>query len=357
MLAHELRNPLAPIRNIVQIMRLRGPHPPWLGAAQDVIERNVDQLVRLVDDLLDVSRITLGKIRVDRRPVDLAAVIAQAVEMSGPVIQAKQHKLTVAEADEPITLSGDVTRLTQVVSNLLNNAAKYTEEGGEITLSTARDGGEAVIRVADTGIGLAPEMIEAVFEPFTQVERSLDRSQGGLGIGLTLARRLVEMHDGRITARSDGPGRGSEFEVRLPILTAAPEPAPPKPPAKVAPRRVIVVDDNVDAAETLAWLLRAAGHQVVTAYDGRSAVDAAPVFRPEVVLLDIGLPGMDGYEVARRIRALAAHRGTPIVALSGYGLASDREQSRAAGFDVHLVKPVDLGQLMGLIGAAAVPAA
>jgi signal transduction histidine kinase len=357
MLAHELRNPLAPLRNAVHIMRVREPADPALAAARDVIDRNVTHLTRLVDDLLDVSRITHGRIQLKAEPVELTAVVDQAAEVSGPLIARHRHRLAIARPPAPVWVRGDATRLTQVVANLLNNAAKYTEDGGRITVTVAADGADAVIRVRDTGIGLMPGMLERVFELFTQAERALDRSQGGLGVGLSLVRRLVELHGGRVTAASDGPGSGSEFAVRLPRLADAPaadRPAEDRPPAATpAGRRVLVVDDNADAADSLALLLRVGGHEVRLAYSGPDAVAAAGAFRPHVILLDIGLPGMDGYEVARRLRAGPA-AGAVLAALTGYGQDEDRRRAAAAGFDHHFVKPVPPEAIQDLL--AGVPA-
>jgi PAS domain S-box-containing protein len=358
MLAHELRNPLAPIRNAVEVFRLLGPADPDLEWARDMIGRQVQQLTRLVDDLLDVSRITRGKIALRKEPVDLAAVVARAVETSRPLLDARGHELTLDLPREPLRVEADATRLAQVVSNLLNNAARYTEEGGHIRLSVEPGRGEAVVRVRDDGMGIPAELLPQVFELFTQGDRSLARSEGGLGIGLTLVKRLVELHGGRVEARSAGPGRGSEFIVRL--RTLAPQPkrdmedggrGPSEVPPR--PRRVLVVDDNEDAAESLALLLRARGHEIRTAHDGPSALSVAEDFRPEVVFLDIGLPRMDGYEVARRLRVQPGREGLLLVALTGYGQDEDRRRAEEAGFDAHLVKPADLEALQRLLNAGA----
>ncbi len=346
MLAHELRNPLAPIRNALQIIGLQGSSESTLQWALEIIARNVHQLVRLVDDLLDVSRITRGKIRLQPEPLDMAAVVAQAVEISQPLIEARRHHLTVSVPPEPVWVHGDGTRLAQVLANLLNNAAKYTDEGGSIWLTLACENGDAVVRVRDTGIGIPPNMLASIFDLFTQVDRSLDRSQGGLGIGLTLARRLVEMHGGRLAASSAGANRGSEFVVRLPVLVRPPGPGVTANGAQdlaagAAPRRVLIVDDNVDGAQSLGLMLRLAGHEVCIAHDGPAALKTASDFRPDVVLLDIGLPEMDGYEVARRLRELPELADTLLVALTGYGQAEDRQRGREAGFHHYFVKPVD----------------
>jgi signal transduction histidine kinase len=348
MLAHELRNPLAPIRNAVHVLRLQAEGRPELDWARDVIDRQVRHLVRLVDDLLDVSRITRGKVRLQLEAVALAGVVAEAVEASNPEIAAREHRLEVTLPPAPVWVQGDATRLAQVVTNLLNNAAKYTDPGGHIQLTVGREGDEAVVRVRDNGVGIPLEMLSTVFNLFTQADRSLDRSQGGLGIGLTLVKRLVEMHGGRVEADSNGVGRGSEFVVRLPALAdtetrsagAAAVPAPPGGPCAV-----LLVDDNVDAAESLAILLRLGGCEVRVAHDGPSALAAARTSPPEFVVLDIGLPGMDGYEVARRLRAEPATRDAVLVAVTGYGREEDVARSREAGFDHHFVKPVEFAAL------------
>jgi signal transduction histidine kinase/DNA-binding response OmpR family regulator len=346
MLAHELRNPLAPIRNAVHVLRMRGTSEPGLQAVRDIIDRQVQQLVRLVDDLLDISRITRGKIRLQKEPLELAAVVEQAVEMSRPVIDSKRHQFTVTLPREPVRVNGDAVRLAQVVGNLLNNAAKYTADGGAIALTLEHGEDEAVIRVRDNGIGIPTEMLGSIFDLFTQVERSLDRSQGGLGIGLTLVHRLVEMHGGRVQAFSAGANQGSEFIVRLPTMAAA---TPKKAstngtaasPVQGPCCRVLVVDDNVDGADSLALLLRLGGHKVHVCHCGADALAAVDTFQPEIVLLDIGLPEMDGYEVARRLRALEGTQNILLVALTGYGQDRDIRRSREAGFDHHLVKPAD----------------
>jgi signal transduction histidine kinase len=358
MLAHELRNPLAPIRNAVQIMRLVGSADSELERSREMIDRQVEHMTRLVDDLLEVSRITGGKIKLQKQTVDLLAVAAQAVETSRPLIDARQHELTLCLPPEPILLDADPTRLAQVISNLLNNAAKYTEIGGHIWLTVSRQDGEAVVRVRDNGIGMPADLLPHVFDLFTQAERSLDRSQGGLGIGLTLARSLVTLHGGHISAHSEGPGKGSEFVVRLPELIEAKANAKDQmigeqPAARHFSRRVLVVDDNRDAAESIAMLLRLWGHDVRTALDGRSALEAAQTYRPDVVLLDIGLPNVDGYEVAKQLRHQLGDNGLLLVAVTGYGQTEDRRRSAEAGFNRHLVKPVNPAELEALFGPAA----
>jgi PAS domain S-box-containing protein len=410
MLGHELRNPLAPIRNAIHALRERERADPAASRLREIIDRQTQHMTRLVDDLLDVSRITSGRIELKSEAVDLNEVAVQAVETSRPAIEERRHRLVVETAPEPIWVEGDAVRLEQVVTNLLTNAAKYTEQGGEIRLLVGRSQGSesgspaAVLRVQDTGMGIAPEMQSRVFELFAQAERSLDRSQGGLGLGLTLVRRLVRMHGGDVSAHSEGLGKGSEFVIQLPLTEPGPASAALRLPQWQSPssaaspagradlpatelerpsfRRVLVVEDNVDAAETLAELLEMWGHEVRVVHDGPAAVDTALEHRPDVVLLDIGLPGMDGYEVARRLRAgrsaaplvgaaaaagsekAGAARGAApapeatwapfLIAITGYGQDADRSLSSAAGFDRHLTKPVD-PELLRELMASAVP--
>jgi PAS domain S-box-containing protein len=354
MLAHELRNPLAPIRNAVEVMRMLGPSDPNHQRARDLIERQVQQMGRLVDDLLDVSRITMGKIVFQKEPVELALVIARAVETSRPLIESRRHKLTVTLPPDPVMVEGDATRLAQVAANLLNNAAKYTGKGGHIWLTVEQGPEEAVLRVRDNGVGISAELLQKVFDLFTQGDRSLDRSEGGLGVGLTLVKSLVEMHRGRVEVHSEGSGKGSEFVVRLPILERRRERRQGNHQAETTrrssiSRRVLVVDDNVDAANSLALFLRMEGHEVHIANDGPTALEAAQTIRPEVVLLDIGLPRMDGYKVARRLRQQAGLHDLLLVAVTGYGQDEDRRRAREAGFDAHLVKPADPGALKQLL--------
>jgi signal transduction histidine kinase/DNA-binding response OmpR family regulator len=358
MLAHELRNPLAPIRNAVQILELAGPNDAHVATARDLIGRQVNHLVRLVDDLLDVSRITRGKINLVKAPVDISSVIAVAVESCRPIIDERRHSLELAMPPEPIRVNADLTRLAQVVLNLLNNAAKYTDEGGRLRLSVAVEQNQVVIRVRDNGTGIAPEMLPTIFDLFTQVDRTLDRSQGGLGLGLTLVRRLTEMHGGRVEANSAGTGKGSEFVVRLPLLSEESsadakqaDTGTGSRSVRSVRRRILIVDDNRDSAESLAMLLRVRGHDVRTAYDGKQGLAAAEDYRPGVFILDIGLPGLDGYGVARALRALPVFRSALLVALTGYGAEEDRRACYRAGFDAHLVKPVDLVPLFGLLEA------
>jgi signal transduction histidine kinase/ActR/RegA family two-component response regulator len=353
-LAHELRNPLAPLRNALHILKTPGVDAAISERARQMMERQVEQLVRLVDDLLDISRIMRGKIELRRAPVELATVVARAVETSQPLIDAGTHELSIALPSEPLWLNGDLVRLAQVVSNLLNNAAKYTEKGGKIWLIAAREKDEAVVRVRDTGIGIAPEMRSRIFNLFVQAGRAHDRAQGGMGIGLTLVRSLVEMHGGSVAVYSDGSGKGSEFIVKLPILKASGaedpnQPVASSPAGRLPPRRVLVVDDNADVAESLALLLRLEGHDVRVAYDGPSALEQAAAQPPELAFLDLGMPKMDGCELARRFRASPVLQNVLLVALTGWGQEEDRRRTKQAGFDHHLVKPVDPGALQSLL--------
>ncbi len=350
MLAHELRNPLAPILHAVNALRQLDPGSTQADWCKEVIERQVLHLSRLVDDLLDISRITQGKVKLQKERVDLHSVIHRAVETVRPFVESRRHELVLDLPPEPMVLEGDLVRLAQVVANLLHNAAKYTQNGGRIELGAERQNGEVVLRVRDNGMGIPDEMLGRIFDLFTQVDRSLSRSEGGLGVGLTLVRSLVTMHDGSVAARSEGPGQGTEFEIRLPAAAhvevtldnSTEHPAPP------ASRRVLVVDDNADSAESLAMILSLRGHEARTALDGPQALAVAREFRPAVVMLDIGLPGMDGYEVARRLRS--EHDGILLVALTGYGQDEDRRRSKEAGFDHHLVKPVDFAVLQEVMG-------
>jgi PAS domain S-box-containing protein len=354
MLAHELRNPLAPIRNAAQIIRLKGPPAPDLQWAREVIDRQVQQMTRLVDDLLDLSRISRGKIELRKRRIELAAIVNSAVEASRPLMEKWGHELTVTIPDDPIYLDGDLTRLSQALLNLLNNAAKYTEQAGRIWLSAEERGGDVLIRVRDNGVGIPAEMLSRIFDMFTQVDRTLERAQGGLGIGLTLVRQLVEMHGGRVDVMSGGVGQGSEFIVRLPVSRSRRDvDGQPTDPDSVGAAafpncRVLVVDDNKDAADSLGMLLRASGSEVRTANDGLQAVGAASVFRPEVVLMDIGLPKLNGYDAARRIRTELGDE-VVLVAVTGWGQEEDRRRSHDAGFDHHLTKPLAMETLQKLL--------
>jgi PAS domain S-box-containing protein len=356
MLAHELRNPLAPIRSALGIMAINREATPQTAWCRDVIERQTTHLTRLVDDLLDVSRITRGKLPMQTATMDLNAAVARAVEAARPLVESRKHRFDVSMPSDAIAINADMTRIVQVITNLLNNAAKYTPDGGAISLSVTTEGNNAVIRVKDNGIGIPAHMLEQVFDLFAQGERTLARTEGGMGIGLTLARRIVTLHGGSIGATSPGVGQGTEFTVRLPLL---PRYAAELPVARstqdYAPserRSVVVVDDNKDAAESMAMLLRTVGHDVHIENDGTAALQRLTAQLPDVVLLDIGLPGIDGYEVARRVRAHPGGEGVRIYAMTGYGQDEDRRRSLAAGFDGHLVKPVTPSDLFALVDAA-----
>jgi signal transduction histidine kinase/CheY-like chemotaxis protein len=356
MLAHELRNPLAPISNAVHILRVSEGDPAKLVWARELISRQLAQLVRLVDDLLDVSRITRGKIELEIESVDVAQVTAAALETSKPNIDAYGHTLSLQLPSEPLHLEGDFARVAQVLSNLVNNAAKYTPKGGRISLSAAREGDQVVFRIRDSGVGIPPEFLGSIFDAFTQVDRTLARSHGGLGIGLTLVRRLVEMQNGTVAVRSEGRNRGSEFTVRLPATTGvvtriATTAASAHPAPSPAGLRVLVVDDNHDVADSTASIMRMSGCDVHVAYDGKAAIESVQRLRPDAVLLDIGLPSIDGYLVAEHIRAQPENISTMIVAVSGYGQEQDRLRSKSVGFDYHVVKPIDPTVLAGLIGS------
>jgi PAS domain S-box-containing protein len=350
LLSHELRGPLAPLRNALHLLRQRPAEADGVGRLCDLAERQVQQLARLVDDLLDVSRIARGKLELRPEPVDAVRVAADALETVRPQVEARGQRLTVQLPPGPVPLEADAGRLVQVLVNLLTNAAKYTPAGGEITFSAAAPDGAVVFRVRDTGVGLAPEVLPRVFELFFQAEPG---AHGGLGIGLSLVRGLVEMHGGTAEATSDGPGRGCEFVVRLPAAAGAPGVRPTAPWTAPAPGpgrlRVLVVDDDVDGAESMALLVRLWGHEVCVAHDGPAALRLAAQGLPQAAVLDIALPGVDGYEVARRLRQLPELRGALVVALTGYGQEEDRRRAFEAGFDHHLTKPVDpelLGELL-----------
>jgi signal transduction histidine kinase len=352
-LSHELRNPLAPMRNAVDILKLKIPPESELQFAQDVIDRQIQQMSRIIDDLLDVSRITLGKLRLNKEPVDAATVVATAAMLMQPFVESRNHQLILDIAPEPIWLDADAARLTQVVGNLLTNAAKYTNEGGQICLTVARQGDQALIKVRDDGVGISAELLPLIFEPYIQGEHLLDQGQGGLGIGLALVRSLVEMHGGTVVVTSPGRGQGSEFVVNLPVRKEAPptirKETKREGQGPVVSHRILVVDDNVDSAVTLTRLLRHAGHEVQAAHSGLAALELARTVKPDVVLLDIGLPGMDGLEVARRLRCDLGLTESLLVAVTGYGHDDDRRRSEDAGFNAHLVKPVDLGALNALL--------
>jgi PAS domain S-box-containing protein len=353
MLSHELRNPVGPILNAVEVLEQLAPGDPDRGAPfRAVIARQAKHMKHLLDDLLDVSRVSQGKIQLQKQRVDLNVLLGQAVEVSRPMMIEKRHELSIVLAPQPMQLEADPTRLLQVFDNLLNNAAKYTDPGGHIAIVTAVADGEAVVTMRDDGIGMTPDLLARAFDLFVQGTRSLDRTQGGLGIGLTLVQTLVRMHGGSVRAFSEGPGCGSELVVRLPLasptdLNGARQ-APAVPAGVGAPLRVLVVDDNVDAAEMLGQLLTLSGHEVSLAHDGPAALAAAAAAPLDLVLLDIGLPGMDGYAVAAQLRA-TGHPGTALVALSGYGREDDIRRALDAGFDHHLVKPIDFAQLRQLV--------
>jgi signal transduction histidine kinase len=352
MLGHELRNPLAPIVTALQLMKLRGD-----GGTREheIIERQIEHVIRLVDDLLDISRITRGKAELQRGRVELAKVVGKAVEMASPLLERRRHRFTISVPPRGMLLDADEGRLAQVLSNLLTNAARYTPPAGAIALRAVRSGDEVEIVVSDTGIGIDAAMLPRIFDLFVQGKRSSDRAEGGLGLGLALVRNLVGMHGGTVEARSEGKNQGSEFIVRLPALPAdaATEPVVASRPAPVQPDgprlRVMVVDDNRDAAELLAEVLRFKGHDVVTMHDALEALGVVGEFKPDAAILDIGLPVMDGYELARRLRAHPTTRDTRLIAVTGYGQETDKAQAQAAGFDSHLVKPVDLTKLIGLL--------
>jgi signal transduction histidine kinase len=358
-LAHELRNPLAPIRNAVHLMRKVPIQDPAIAWSRDAIDRQVELLVRLVDDLLDVSRITQGKIKLNKAKIVIEEVIANAIETSRQIIDDRHHQLSIELPDEPLVVRGDLTRLAQVISNLLNNAAKYTDEGGRIRLKAESvvgpDGtGEAVIRIIDSGVGIPPEVLPELFQLFTQVERTIDRAQGGLGIGLALVRRLVELHGGSVSAHSEGSGQGAEFVVRLPLLRESTLGAPAaattaSPSAQQGKLRFLVVDDNVDSARSMGLLLKASGCDATSVFDGMSAIETAERERPDIVLLDLGMAGLNGYETARRLRDHPWGRQMLLIAVTGWGQQDARDQTKRAGFDGHLVKPAELHTIMELV--------
>jgi len=364
-LSHELRNPLAPIRNALHILRLAGADEQTRARVIDTMERQTANVIRLVDDLLELSRINEGRIELRKERIKLQSILRSALEASAPLVEAAGHELVVHQPEQPILLHADPVRLIQVISNLLNNAAKYSERGGKVILTARSAGTEAVISVRDSGIGIPPEMLDRIFEMFVQVDTSLERTRQGLGIGLTLVKRLVELHGGDVQARSEGRGKGSEFIVRLPAFTdqRAVTDGPPAPaPAGNERRRtdlvrfrILVVDDHHDSAESLATLLRLLGHEVRVVYDGPAALETARTFKPQVGLLDIGMPGMDGVELARRLRRDPELKDALLVALTGYGRDEDRQRSSEAGFDAHLVKPVDVPALNALLAQRAVP--
>jgi signal transduction histidine kinase/ActR/RegA family two-component response regulator len=351
-LAHELRGPLAPLHSALEILRRTNDDPGLLQQSRATMERQLGHLEHLIDDLLDVSRITRDKIDLRKDYIELASVIHQSLEACRPLAEAADHEIFLTLPPQPIYLHADPVRLAQVFSNILNNACKYTEPGGRISLTAERQGSDAMIRIQDSGIGILPDKLGSIFEMFTQTDRGSQRSQGGLGIGLWLVRRLVEMHGGSVEAWSEGLGLGSEFIVRLPVLIKTPVTPLPKPtaePPTLTPRRFLIVDDSKDAAMSLAMLLKISGNETRIAYDGLEAVEAARQFHPDVVLLDIGLPKLNGYDACRRIREQQGGKDMVMVALTGWGQEEDRRKSHEAGFDYHIVKPVDYQALMSLL--------
>jgi PAS domain S-box-containing protein len=353
MLGHELRNPLAPIRTALALLRRNWSDDPVVRRAHTVMDRQITHMVRLLDDLLDVARITNGRISLALEDVDLRQVVREAVEGVRPLIDARRHVLEVSSSPDPVPVHGDVTRLVQVFVNLLNNAAKYTDVGGTIRVNVSADDTHAYVRVVDTGTGISPRLLPKIFDLFTQDDRTLDRAQGGLGLGLTLVRRITELHGGSVEAYSKGRGLGSEFAVHLPLHVPLRRASVPEHPASPVRHsiRCLVVEDNVDAAQMLEFALEAEGHQVHLAYDGRDAVKAAATFKPDAIVLDIGLPRMNGYDAARAIRQLPGLNDVLIIAVTGYGQETDREQSRAAGCDYHFVKPIDLKSLLDVLAS------
>ena len=354
LLSHELRNPLSPILNALSILKHVRTDDPVIQQAGGIIERQVRQMVRLVDDLLDISRMTKGKLKLTIERVELRGIMNRAADSARPLLAARRHEFSLLLPTEPLWVDGDPGRLEQVAVNLLSNAAKYTDTGGLVRMTVAREGDDAVVRVTDNGVGIPPDMLPKIFDLFTQVDGSLSRSHGGLGIGLALVRTLVEMHGGRVTATSGGLGKGSEFAVKLPIPTGggAPESMTTLEPVERSGPcvRVLIVEDNVDAGDSLSMLLRLHGHEVLVARTGPTALEVAPGFRPDLVLCDIGLPGMDGYEVARRMRAIPALAGATLCALTGYTPSeADRLKPQQAGFDRHFVKPIALNVLLDLL--------
>jgi CheY-like chemotaxis protein len=355
-LAHELRNPLAPLCNMLEVWKRAGDDAELVHRARDTMERQLGQMVRLVDDLLDLNRITHNRLELRPGQVELSSAIQQAVEAARPLADSAGHELRVTLPAEPIYLHADPARLAQVFGNLLNNSCKYTGRGGTISVTAQRLGDDVVVTVTDTGIGIPPDKLNSIFDMFAQVDQSLERAQGGLGIGLTLVKRLVQMHGGSIEARSAGEGHGSEFVVRLPVLVGtatAVTPEPPTAPPLLPHRRILVVDDNRDSALSLAMLLEITGNETYTAHDGLGAIEAVEKHRPEVVLLDIGLPKLSGHDVCRRVRDQSWGKDIVLIALTGWGQEEDRRLSQEAGFDGHLVKPVDYAALLELLSSLA----
>ncbi len=353
MLAHELRNPLAPIQNASALLAAIAQHEPRVQFGVGVIKRQVTQLTRLVDDLLDVSRITQGRIELKREPLELGSIIAQAIEVVDSLIREQRHKVSIAAGYQPLYVLGDNARLVQCVGNVLTNAAKYTDPDGEIKIRSYSSGTTAVLEITDNGVGISPDLLPRIFDLFVQSERTLDRSQGGLGIGLSVVKRLVEMHGGQVQASSEGLGRGATFEIRLPLIERPRAPVDLRPESRLSRQKILIVDDNVDAADTLALLLELEGHETQAVYLSTEAIERATWFKPDVVLLDIGLPVMNGYELAQKFRSTAELAGVRLVALTGYGKSEDQQRAKAAGFDDHLVKPVDAATLNAALAQAA----
>ncbi|QIF03238.1 response regulator [Roseimicrobium sp. ORNL1] len=356
MLAHELRNPLAPLRNAAEILQSDYAETEERGQALNILSRQIENMTRMIDDLLDVSRITEGKIELRKESVNLASVVQAASSLIRSECASRGQELAIKLPESPVYLHADSTRLEQVFGNLLMNASKYGGEGCHITVNAERAGPDVIISVTDDGTGIEPELLPRIFDLFVQASRTLDRRHGGLGIGLTLVQRIVRLHGGTIEARSKGLGQGSQFIVRLPAMTAPPAGASPargKPAFQTAtaPRRLLIVDDNTDSARSLAILQTRLGHETRTAYSGTEALEVAAEFKPEVVMLDIGLPGMDGFEVARKLRSMPDLSGVFLIAMTGYGSVDSREEGRKAGFDAFLVKPIDLRELQGLLGS------
>jgi len=358
MLAHELRNPLAPITTAAQLLQRGTLDPQRARHASDIIVRQAEHMTDLVNDLLDVSRVTRGLAEIEKEDLEVAAIVNGAIEQVKPLLDMKRHELKLDLPAQPLHVSGDRTRLVQVVSNILNNAAKYTPPAGRILVRVTRDEGEAVVAVCDNGQGIEPQVLPYIFDLFTQAERTPDRSQGGLGIGLALVKSLVALHGGRVAAHSEGLNKGSEFVIRLPLLQDSQDQGEERQAAQAegGPVQVLVVDDNADAAQMLATLLQAHGHAVSVEYDGTGGLARALRERPEVMLLDIGLPDMDGHELARRLRASPDTANALLIALTGYGQSEDRERARQAGFDRHLVKPADLSELLRILAEVRHPA-
>jgi len=358
LLGHELRNPLAPIGTATELLARTLPVDSGAQLALDIIKRQATQLARLVDDLLDVGRIAQGRIQLQQMPLELASVIAQAVETVQPKLRQKQQSISILTSEDPLYVRGDFARLVQCVQNILTNAVKYTERHGKIRIETRADGEMVVIGVSDNGVGIPEDLLPKVFDLFVQGDRTLDRAEGGLGIGLAVVKKLIHMHCGEVTAESAGTGKGTTFQIRLPRIA---QPATIKSPAftsvNVSPRRILIVDDNADFARSLAKLLSTAGHQIVVVFGGGQALEAIESFQPEVALVDIGLPEMNGYELALRLRADTRLNGVKLVAVTGYGLAEDRQTARTAGFDHHLLKPIDIAALERILASKATEAA